>query len=225
LNRRTGAAIRLISRFDTNLQQNLERLKLTGPAVIGNGNGADNDIRGNGLNNALTGGGGDDRLIGGSGNDALFGNMGDDHLMGGVGNDGLIGGNGADRLNGASGMDTLNGGAGRDILTGGSGADVFVFDAPLTSGNVDRITDFNVPQDRILLDNDVFSGLGRGGLAASAFVANATGQAGSAAHRIIYETDTGNLYYDRDGAGGAAAVKFAELNSGLAMTHADFFVF
>jgi serralysin len=32
------------------------------------------------------------------------------------------------------------------------------------------------------------------------------------------------LYYDADGSGSSAAVKFAELSTGLALTHNDFLI-
>ncbi|MEI8446824.1 calcium-binding protein, partial [Mesorhizobium sp. CCNWLY176] len=51
---------------------------------------------------------------------------------------------------------------------------------------------------------------------------------GSAAHdstdRIIYNKTTGDLYFDKDGLGGAAATKFATLSPGLSMTAGDFFI-
>ena len=49
---------------------------------------------------------------------------------------------------------------------------------------------------------------------------------GAAAHdstdRIIYDSNTGALSYDPDGTGSAAAVQFAELEPGLALTYRDF---
>lgn len=61
-----------------------------------------------------------------------------------------------------------------------------------------------------------------GTLAASAF------WVGSAAHlasdRIIYNSATGGLFYDADGTGAAAAVRFATVGTGLGLTNADFVV-
>ena len=52
--------------------------------------------------------------------------------------------------------------------------------------------------------------------------------AGAAAHdstdRIIYNASTGALSYDADGTGATAAVQFAQLSSGLALTNQDFLV-
>jgi len=181
----------------------------------------------------LTSGSGNDRLIGnsaanslisGNGNDTLNGLSGNDTLVGGNGNDRLIGGTGDDRLLGGAGNDTLYGGGGNDSLTGGAGADTFVFNTALGVGNVDRVTDFSVVDDTIRLENAVFTGLANGALTAAAFVANTKGLAGDASDRIIYETDTGNLFFDADGTGSGARVQFAVLNAGLAMTSADFFV-
>ena len=152
----------------------------------------------------------------GSGNDLLRGNGGGNTLTAGLGND---------TLTGEAGNDTLNGGAGNDTMTGGTGADVFVFDDALAADNVDRINDFMAVDDTIRLDDAIFSALGLGGLAGSAFAANTLGQAADATDRIIYETDTGRLLYDADGLGGSDGMLFATLQSGLTLTAADFFVF
>jgi Ca2+-binding RTX toxin-like protein len=137
----------------------------------------------------------------------------------------LTGNSGANSLNGGGGSDTLAGGKASDILTGGGGSDTFVFDTKPGSSNIDSITDYNVAADTMRIDNAVFSGLANGGLKASAFVKNTSGNAADASDRIIYESDTGKLYFDRDGTGSAAKVYFATLEKNLALTHADFIVF
>ncbi len=137
----------------------------------------------------------------------------------------LTGNSGANRLDGGAGNDTLNGGLGNDTFLGGAGADCFVFNATLGTTNVDTIVDFNVVEDMIHLENAIFTGLASGTLAASAFTANLSGLATSFTQRIIYETDTGKLFFDADGSGSRAAVHFADLQPALALTSADFFVF
>ena len=57
-------------------------------------------------------------------------------------------------ITGNAGINVLSGGAGNDTLTGGAGTDYFVFNTALSaSSNVDRITDFNVLEDTIRLEN------------------------------------------------------------------------
>ena len=193
----------------------------TGTAQATGGSGSDTLLRienltGSKFGDTLTGNAGANRLSGGAGNDTLIGGEGDDVLLGGEGNDTLSGG---------SGNDALTGGAGSDKLTGGSGSDVFVFDAALGKTNVDTVRDFNLPADTIHLDNAIFIGLSTGSLAASRFVANNAGRATDTADRIIYEKDTGKLFYDRDGSGSKFdKVHFATLDEGLSLTHNDFFV-
>jgi Ca2+-binding RTX toxin-like protein len=73
------------STVDHVLQDNIEKLVLTGTAVVGVGNASDNFIYGNSLNNWLTGGpidavddSGDDYIDGGAGADTMIGRGGDD---------------------------------------------------------------------------------------------------------------------------------------------------
>lgn len=111
-----------------------------------------------------------------------------------------------------------------DVLTGAAGQDTFQFDAPLNaSTNVDRITDFNPLQDSIRLDGAVFTAFATSGpLAVGAFALGAA--PADTSDRILYERVTGALRYDPDGTGPAAAVRFATLATGLAVTSADFVV-
>ena len=108
--------------------------------------------------------------------------------------------------------------------SGGTGKDVFAFSTGIGT-SVDVITDFTVVDDTIWLEDHVFAGLSPGALAAAAFAANTSGLATSAAHRVIYESDSGALWFDADGSGAGARVQFATLGTGLALTAADFFVY
>jgi Ca2+-binding RTX toxin-like protein len=144
----------------------------------------------------------------------------------GTGNDlaNKITGNGAkNRLDGGGGADTLNGKGGSDVLTGGAGKDNFLFDSALGGTNVDTISKFVVDDDTIRLENKIFKALPTTGvLAVSAFWLGTTAE--TKAHRIIYDQATGNVYYDRDGSGTAAKVKFAVLETKPALTRLDFVV-
>jgi Ca2+-binding RTX toxin-like protein len=129
----------------------------------------------------------------------------------------------ANELVGNNGNNDLMGLQGNDELTGFGGKDTFVFNAALNAvTNVDIIHDFRVEDDTIRLENGFMPGLGTGPLAAAAFRIGPT--AADATDRIIYDDDTGGLFFDRDGVGGAAQVRFATLDADLAMSNADFLV-
>jgi len=142
-----------------------------------------------------------------------------------------ITGNGAaNTLSGGAGHDTLDGGLGNDTLTGGTGADYFDFTSVLHGiRNVDAIMDFDRANDFIRLDNAVMAGLGTttGALTATAFVSGAGRKtAADAFDRVIYNTNTGDLYYDADGTGSSAAIKIAVLGTSTrpALDHTDFLI-
>ena len=125
---------------------------------------------------------------------------------------------------GNQGDNVINGGLENDILRGLGGNDTFVFDTILGSDNVDTITDFNVTNDQIHIDDAIFAGLsgGLGALVAGNFVANTSGTAIDSTDMIIYDTDSGELYYDADGNGAGASVQFAQLEAGLSLSALDF---
>lgn len=187
---------------------------------------------------ASDGMGGTDTLSGvegaeGSGfGDRLTGNSSANRLLGIGGADTLTGSGGNDTLLGGAGNDTLIGGLGNDILTGGTGLDIFRFNSiPNASTNKDTLTDFNVNDDTIQLENSgtgLFTSLATGALAAGAFHSGAgMTTATEADDRIIYNTTTGALYYDADGSGSASsAIQFASVGTTThaALTHADFVV-
>ena len=88
--------------------------------------------------------------------------------------------------------------------------------------NVDVITDFSVADDTIRLDDAIFSAFANGPLAAERFVVGTA--ALDASDNIIYNSAIGVIYYDSDGNGAAAAIQFAQVSAGLALTHLDFIV-
>ncbi len=132
----------------------------------------------------------------------------------------VTGNSSANKLKGTSGDDTINGKLGSDTLTGGKGKDTFVFDTALGKSNVDKITDFSVSDDTIALSVSVFKALKIGELSADAFTRGK--MATDRSDRIIYNASTGALYYDPDGAGGAAHTQIATLSKNLSLTAADF---
>lgn len=133
----------------------------------------DDTLKGNGGRDRILGDQGDDKIFGGGGNDWLDGGVEHDEIFGGTGNDTILGGLGNDQLRGDLGQDSISGGAGNDeiygsgrgnstasdddILSGGAGADRFIFEFSLEknlSGD-DRITDYDITEDTMLLDGDV----------------------------------------------------------------------
>ncbi|WP_285892590.1 M10 family metallopeptidase [Microvirga terrae] len=143
-------------------------------------------------------------------------------LYGEGGNDTLTGKAGGDYLFGGSGGDWLDGGFGCDVLSGGAGADTFRFSTGLGAGNVDTIQDFSAAEgDRIVLSRNVFMDVGSGALSSASF---SLGAATSFDHHILYVQSTGELFYDVDGSGGVAAIKFAMLAAGTTLSAANFLV-
>jgi Ca2+-binding RTX toxin-like protein len=166
-----------------------------------------------------------ERARGGSGSDTLIGNSADNRLKGGSGNDKLRDGQGNDALYGGAGKDQLNGGLGNDLLSGGKGKDSFVFSSTLSGANgsnTDRISDFIAKDDTIRLDDKIFGGLKTGALSSAMFCVGANAKDSS--DRIIYDKSTGELFYDPDGTGAAAQMKFATLLSLPKITKADFYI-
>ncbi|MBK9663923.1 MAG: VCBS repeat-containing protein [Nitrosomonas sp.] len=124
------------------------------------------------------------------------------------------------QLNGGAGNDTINGGIGIDSLTGGIGNDIFRF---TTTGQIDTVTDYNVANDTIQLENAIFTKLTTTGtLAAAQFRIGA--QAADSNDFIVYNNITGALSYDANGNGVGAMVTIAMIGVGLNMTNADIVV-
>ena len=237
--------------FEYTLGDRLENLQ--GGAFIElnvTGNASDNRLIGgySGTNN-LHGSDGNDYIeAGGKSNNYLYGDAGDDTLVspttntiliqmmdGGTGNDTLTGSlNGyGDTLVGGAGNDKLTGLYGSDILTGGAGADQFIYTnsnegsgSDISTGNpaIEKITDFLVADDTIVVSAAGFGG----GLISGAAIAPEQFTLGSAAadasDRFFYDSSNGGLWFDLDGSGSAAAVQLATLSTGLNLTNNDIVV-
>lgn len=186
-------------------------------------NAGDDLVNGGNGNDRLYGGQGEDVLYGGEGNDWVQGNKGADLLAGNAGNDTLHGGADDDMLSGAigndqlfgdNGNDNLTGGSGTDTLSGGAGSDLFrfkdaeaSFDNNDTAANVDRIEDFTVGADHIVLNFGVaavvvdpsppaFSTMGAAAAHAGLLAASHAGN-----HEVVATTVGGDtlLFYAHDG--------------------------
>ena len=167
-----------------------------------------------------TGGAGSDIL---NSIERLIGSGFADSLSGNTSNNVIYGEGGNDTISANSGSDVIYGGLGNDTLTGGLGRDTFEFDSALNAAsNVDDITDFVAGYDRIRLDDSVFTQLSGTTLNSSAFRAGAA--AADADDRVIFNSATGNLYYDADGTGAGSQVLFAHIDAGTALTYSDFLI-
>ncbi len=132
--------------------------------------GTGNDTLTGGINNdVLLGGSGTDSLTGGQGNDTLIAGDGfGDVLFGGEGDDVLIGnGSGPNRLDGGtendyiaagSSGDSIYGAGGQDTLVGGVGGDFFYFDTDMLDGSRDRIVNYDLLFDFILISGTLIDG-------------------------------------------------------------------
>ncbi|HTV68378.1 MAG TPA: calcium-binding protein [Rhizobiaceae bacterium] len=133
----------------------------------------------------------------------------------------ILGNAKANTLRGEGGADKLNGGSGADKLYGGASNDIFIFNTALTAANRDIIYDFNLGNDTIQLENAIFTKAGPvGALKSAAFALSTATKA--ADDRIIYNKSTGQLFYDSDGSGAAAAILFATLQNKPTVTATDF---
>lgn len=118
----------------------------------------------------------------------------------------------ANLITGNTAANTLTGNNGNDTLWGGAGKDLFRFDTAPGSGNLDKIADFNALDDTIQLENAVFTMLtATGPLSSAHYRESLAGTAADADDYILYETDTGALYYDANGNGAGGRIKIATL--------------
>ena len=140
-------------------------------------------------------------------------------MIGGTGNDTIVGTNASyNRLLGGAGNDTIDGLGGIDFRDGGfGGADSFRFSTALGPTNNDSILGFETELDRILLSQTIFAGIG------ATLDANEFGATADPDTLIIYNQDTGEIFYDAGGSeAGAAPVVFANVGGFTVVDLNDF---
>jgi Ca2+-binding RTX toxin-like protein len=214
----------VLARTDWTLTAGLDELHFVwedGLVLNGTGNELDNTIFGGKASGELRGLAGNDFVAtrntsgtgiarGGDGNDTVQGAGVSNQLYGDAGNDLVL----EQLVSGASANSTLDGGQGNDTLTGGGFTDDFVFSVAPGSANADQVTDFESGSDRIVLDGIAHANAGPQGTFAvgdARFWASATGSAHDADDRVLYNTASGELWYDADGNGAGARQLVATL--------------
>ncbi len=148
-------------------------------------------------------------------NPPIVGTPGADKLVGTAGDDIIDGGTGNDTIDGGAGNDIIFGGVGVDLITGGTGNDIFAFKN--TSEGIDKIFDFGNGSDLIGIDRSGFGGNAVFGndsaigaaLDPSRFTLGSS--ATTSSQRFIYNNQSGALFFDVDGIGGANQVRIAQL--------------
>lgn len=155
----------------------------------------------------------------------MAGDAGADQVFGGDWNDSLFGGSGNDTLSGGAGNDSLTAWSGSDLLTGGEGADQFYCVGGLADHGLATITEMTPGTDTITVDHTWSADLVGSTLSPDQFLSGA-GETGAATAKqlLIYDTATGNPYFDDAGTGGAAAILIVNLSNQAALTVADFLV-
>lgn len=202
------------------------------------GNSTNNLLQGMGGNDQIGGQGGDDIINGGFGDDFLDGGAGSDtisfktttpggatidlantttrqntgfgndlirnfeNIEGTFSNDVLLGDGADNAISALSGDDFIRGRGGNDNITAGTGADTIAFEAAGAANGVDRIRAFETGVDKLQFSSADYS--------SSATLTYGTAAVGAGA-QFVFDDVLDQLYYDADGAGGAAAILIANL--------------
>jgi Ca2+-binding RTX toxin-like protein len=134
---------------------------------------------------------------------------------------------------GNSSNNNLVGGEGNDTLTGNGGSDRFMYDtnAAFTNASIglDRVTDFTLGSDKLVLDKTTFAALtsvaGNSFSVSNEFavVADNAAVAGSEA-LIVYSSGTGDIFYNQNGSAAdfGSGGQFASLDGIPALSASDF---
>ncbi len=152
----------------------------------------------------------DDILTGDTLGNEFYGGSGSDRLVGGMGSDFLFGDAGSDTVFGEGGLDFVSGGRNADTLSGGLDSDIYYYDSK-THGR-DRILDFVSGEDQFHFRAGGFNVEGGYLLQGkSTFISNKNPMVRVDAATVLYDSDTGRLFFDSDGTGIAAAVLIATI--------------
>ncbi|WP_461208927.1 hypothetical protein [Desulfocurvus sp. DL9XJH121] len=206
-----------------------------GSDLMGGGEGTD-ELSGNAGDDTMSGDMGDDMLFGGEGadvmsggddNDVLYGDAGNDVMSGDTGDDVLDGGDDNDILYGASGADSLIGGLGQDTIFAGddSDADTLYWSQGAEGG--DYVFDFESGEDKLTFLQTAFGNLNAGQIDSARFLS--TGLSGAFSGNqgadtmplFVYDTDTGQLYYDSDGNGSGTGTLMATFDGAPGLQYSD----
>jgi Ca2+-binding RTX toxin-like protein len=213
------------------------------------GNISDNSLTGNDGRNTFNAGLGNDYLIGGLGIDHLNGGGGDDVIYtettdsssllalrtakGAGGSNASSanrnyanGGAGNDSITGGDSTDILDGGIGNDKLTGKAGSDSFKLSSqPNALTNLDTITDFQPSIDKIQLSKAIFTAFTSSGTIDTKFFISGADVVAAVDNydHLIYDSTTGELFYDADASGVAFdPIQIALLATAPTLTSVDF---
>jgi len=153
-----------------------------------------------------------------------IGNAAANTITGSAGNDSLYGMEGNDILIGGAGSDLLYGFSGNDTLTGGAGVDYFVLITPTDQG-VDLFTDFVPGEDKIAFIGKYFPTLPTT-ITAADFLAGVGKTKPDAGQHLIYNSKSGDLYFDVDGLASTPSIKIAVVGKVThpPLTYNDFIV-
>ncbi|MDX2213899.1 MAG: Calx-beta domain-containing protein [Oculatellaceae cyanobacterium bins.114] len=133
----------------------------------------------------------------------------------------VVSGSSADALTGSVGVNTINNQPGNETLSGTSAADIFVFNTP--ADGVDQIANFK-PNDKLQISAAGFGGSLVAGVALNtqletgSFVSGSNPAALDSSGAVLYNTATGLLSFDVDGAGVFVATAIATLQGAPNLT-------
>ena len=158
-----------------------------------------------------------ENLAGSAFDDRLTGDGKSNRLDGSAGDDSLEGGGGDDALKGGDGLDELTGGTGRDKLSGGVGPDSFVWTEQREAGDI--VLDFVSDGDLLVFAVDGWKGMKDGGFK---LIQSDDPDVSGGKQAFLFDTGSGKLWFDADGAGDGEAVFVATLRDVDKLKASDF---